>query len=551
MMQNFTLRELWILSLGKLGVPVSRLQILKLRRIGTKAKSSLRAGTLEASNIRVAYGPTLPTWTPSLLFDKALIEALELEGATLIPFYCDQSQFEDCSVSLDKWRSKPFSKECRDCAQSSRTLWLGKSPIGMSKIRLDAPDKAHLKIIAEMKIESLEEFAYHGIDLGKLAKKLISNGNLSENPSLASDYQGKLVRHIQNLAHIVDEAEKFIESYSPHRWVLNDTTYGMWAVVSQVAQKHNIEVYNAYPLTKTKTVVGRNAPAIEMDFRREFSGFKGKRLSDLEESQIDHWLGGSRDEVLSTSNTKPKTAEARFLESQGSSLAVIAANICWDAASLGKQMVFKSMIEWVTETARWYSERPNLRLIVRAHPAETNPMIPKTVETVPGAILDFFDKVPANVTLSMGSDQQPWLELLDEKRPDVVLVNTSTAGLEAAVKGYPVVVTGAAPYRLTDFVASPETPQQYFSLLESFHGTPSRMNQIAVREARSFLSYYQFRYQTDYRVFSGNPPSLSPNVEEVLSNESSELRLLARKIIASGPRTSATPWAHNLEDTFE
>lgn len=546
--RSFSPRELSVLAMKKMRVPVSLLQMSKLRRLGIRIRKGDISKVKGRSKVKVAYGPTLPTWAPSLLFDKALSEALMIEGAELVPFFCDQSQLDECSVSLDKWRSGSFTADCRICAKSSKQLWIGSYPISIGKLNLVDSAKSHLSQLAELEIELLEKFVYRGIDLGTLARNLISNGNLSENPTLAADYRGKLLKHIQNLAHIVDETEKFIEAQSPKRWVLNDTSYGMWAAVSQVAVSHGIDVYNTYPVTKKRTVIGGESPAIDMDFQQEFSTFKKKVLSEVEESQIERWMAGDRDSVVSLSNVKPKLRDASSARKQGSGLAVLAANICWDAASLGKQKVFNSMINWVVETTKWYSERPNLELIVRTHPAETNPMLPETVETVSGAILQHFGELPQNVLISSGSDQQPWSELLDEKMPDLVLVNTSTAGLEAAVKGYSAVVTGAAPYRNTGFVEVPDDPQQYFSLLESLHKNPKRLDHAQVREARSFLSYYQFRFQTDFNVLQGNPPILSPTVNMELSNPDSSIRQLARKIITGGRPYSSTTWARNSEE---
>lgn len=545
LLQSFGWKELWILGLRSLRVPVIYFQLSRIQRIGKVVGRKIGIRESRSKTFRVAYGPTLPTWAPSLLFDKALSEALVIEGAELLPFFCDQSQLNECSVSLGKWSTKPFDLECHQCAKNSRELWKGKSPIGITKLSEDSPEKLSQKSLGQMSTEALEEFTYRDIELGLLARNLISNGNLSENPSLAPEYKAKLVNHIRNLTHIVDETENFIEAHSPHRWVLNDTTYGMWSAVSQVAQKKGIEVYNVYPLTKSKTVIARNSPAIDMDFQQEFLGFKKRPLSEAEEIQVERWLAGDRDAVLKSSSTILETADRGHAGTEKPRLGVLTANICWDSASLGKQKVFKSMIEWVIQTANWYAARPNLRLIIRAHPAETNPMIPETVETVGKALLDHFGDLPTNVTVSVGSSQQPWLEFLETERPDFVLVNTSTAGLEAAIMGYPVIVTGAAPYRATGFVETPDTCQDYFSLLESLHRSPKRLSQSQSQEARSFLSYYQFRYQSDFNLFAGNPPVLNANIEAVLSNENSDLRLLARKIIAGGALYSSTSWARN------
>lgn len=529
----------------KLGIPVIRLQIAKIARISRKTQKNSQEKQGASPRIKIAYGPTLPNWNPSLLLDRALGEALEIEGAVLVPFFCDQAQQVDCSVSLDRWRSKSFATECRDCSNNSKTLWVGRSPIGIKRMSQGSNSSSFPRTLEDQETALLETLHYKGIDLGSLARNLVANGNLSENPSIAPDYRTKLINHIRNLGHVADVTESFIESHAPSRWVMNDTTYGMWAVVSQVAQLHNIDVYNVYPLTKNKTVIGTRAPSIDMDFLTEFEGFKRRPLSEIEESQIESWLEGNRDAVLSSSSSKLESESPLLARDEDSRLGILTANICWDAASLGKQKVFDSMMTWVIKTAHWYSERPNLRLIVRAHPAESNPLIPKTVETVLGALLKHFGELPANVMISHGSNQVPWLDFLDEMKPDVVLVNTSTAGLEAALKGIPVVVTGAAPYRETGFTLVPGSPDEYFALLNSLHASPRLLSSDQSQEARSFLSYYQFRYQTELNVFSGSPPALHRGLRAAMTEEHSELRVVARKIVQGGSLYSKHDWARN------
>lgn len=545
LIQNFSLRELSILVLQKLGIPVIRLQISKISRISRKALTYERPQQGSAPRIKVAYGPTLPNWNPSLLLDRALGEAVELEGGLLVPFFCDQAQEPDCSVSLDKWRTKSFATECRECVSNSRALWAGKTPIGLEKSSSRSTASSPLGTIEGMEITDLETLIYRGINLGSLAKNLIANGNLSENPSLAPDYRAKLENHIRNLAHVADETEVFIASYSPSRWVLNETTYGMWAVVSQVAKSHDIDVYNLYQLTKSKTIISSRGPSIDMDFQNEFEGFRRRPLSQIEESQIENWLTGDRDLVLKSGSSRLDVASPLLDRVDEVGLGILTANICWDSASLGKQKTFESMMDWIVSTAEWYAERSNLRLLVRAHPAEGNPMIPKTVETVMDTLLAHFGDLPSNVIVSQGSSQTPWLDLLDGMKPDVVLVNTSTAGLEAAIKGVPVVVTGAAPYRETSFTLVPDSPEEYFSQLQSLHASPRTLTHNQSQDARAFLSYYQFRYQKELNIMSGNPPSLHKDLEPTLVSETSELRLVARKIVKGLPLHSKNDWARN------
>lgn len=546
-LKNFGPRELGLLALIRAGVPVVRLQINRIRKLAQGSRKPDEAFSRQGKAPIILFGPNLPTWTPSLLFDAALSEALVAEGAELIPFYCNQAQEISCSVSLGKWASESFEKDCGRCSGNSRTLWAGYRAQTIEPSS-DRPSETSMAQIKAMKIENLERLEVFGVTVGKFAQNLISNGNLSENPRLAEGYEDLLRRHILNLVTVAQGAYRVINLERPDAVVLNDTTYGMWAVVSELAMARGIPVYSYYPLTKDRVVVSSDSPSVSMNFDQAFSTFREADLTAGERDQIYRWLSGNRGYVLQSTHNGTEVVgdHSMVLKVLNPKIAVMCPNVSWDAASLGKQVVFQTMVEWVLKTADWYAERPHLSLIVRSHPAENSKSMPDTAERVDEALLTHFrGELPANISISSGSEQENWLEFLQRMKPSVVMVNTSTAGLEAAISGVPTVVAGLAPYREMSFCEAASDPREYFEAIEWHHASSQVLPSEKREEALKYLSYYQFRYAQRHQVFTGNPPRLSKGLASMFRDERSALRRLAQKIVRGERLHSESQWFEN------
>ena len=546
-LKNFGLRELGLLALRRVGVPVARLQIQRIRKLARESRNPYGAFSRQGKTPTILFGPTLPTWAPSLLFDAALSEALVAEGAEVIPFFCNQAQEISCSVSLGKWSSESFEKDCGRCSSNSRALWVGYRAQTIEPSS-DRPSETTMAEMQAMTSEALEGLEVFGVAVGKLAQDLISNGNLSENPRLAEGYEDLLRKHVTNLVTVAQGAYRVINAERPDAVVLNDTTYGMWAVVSELAKTREIPVYSYYPLTKDRVVVSSDAPSVSMNFNQAFSTFRETNLTASEREQIYRWLSGDRGYVLKSTHggTEVPGNNSLVLKVLNPKVGVICPNVSWDAASLGKQVVFQTMIEWVLKTADWYAERPHLSLMVRSHPAETSKSMPDTAERVDEALLAHFrGELPSNISISSGSDQENWLEFLRSMKPSVVMVNTSTAGIEAAICGVPTVVAGLAPYREMSFCEPVSNPREYFEAIESHHTSSQVLPSEKREDALKYLSYYQFRYAQRHHVFTGNPPRLSKGLGSIFKDEKSALRLLAQKIIRGEELHKESQWFAN------
>lgn len=147
-------------------------------------------------------------------------------------------------------------------------------------------------------------------------------------------------------------------------------------------------------------------------------------------------------------------------------------NVAWDTTLLAPRVhrSFQSMKEWLIETVRFFSRRPELQLVVRPHPSE---FIFNSADRADATIQAVWPVLPANVTLLDRDTEINTYALIECAR--LVLTYTSDVGWEAVVRGVPAICAGNGHYTRYGFVQNPETREAYERLLEQFSEVPESL----------------------------------------------------------------------------
>lgn len=143
-------------------------------------------------------------------------------------------------------------------------------------------------------------------------------------------------------------------------------------------------------------------------------------------------------------------------------IGVLFTNLPWDASLVGVDVVFRNSLEWVYETLSWFSRHDEKILIVKVHPAEE---ISGTRLSFLSYIHSKFPKLPENIKILPPKSEISTYGLFDVA--DYGIVYTTTAGLEMAIKGFPVITTAQTHYRKRGFTFDATNKEEYFSLLEN------------------------------------------------------------------------------------
>ncbi len=171
-------------------------------------------------------------------------------------------------------------------------------------------------------------------------------------------------------------------------------------------------------------------------------------------------------------------------------IALLATNVIGDSLTLGRQAFSESMTEWLRRTARYFAERPEVQFVIRIHPGELITNGPSVADVVRETLPD----LPEHIHLIAADAQVNTYDLVEIA--DLGLVYTTTVGLELAMSGAPVVVSGKTHYRGKGFTQDPGSWEEYINLLDTLLADPEshRPSQAQVDLAWTYAYSFFFEY---------------------------------------------------------
>jgi hypothetical protein len=173
---------------------------------------------------------------------------------------------------------------------------------------------------------------------------------------------------------------------------------------------------------------------------------------------------------------------------------LIATNVVGDSLALNRQVFTHGMADWLSQTLRHLAARPDVQTVVRIHPGELLGAGMPSERVVHDALPD----LPPHVVLIPPSSEVNTYDLIENAH--LGLVYTSTAGLEMAMHGVPVVIAGQTHYRGKGFTEDPDTLAAYFACLDDAlarpagHRLPEEQVELAWRYAHRFFFEFPFAF---------------------------------------------------------
>ena len=144
---------------------------------------------------------------------------------------------------------------------------------------------------------------------------------------------------------------------------------------------------------------------------------------------------------------------------------VLFTNVSWDTAVTMRDIGFVDMYDWLTEVVDWARCRDDVILDIRVHPGETRMRGFETNDSAVDYIRGRFPQLPPHVRIYDADDAVNSYALIEQA--SVVLVYSSTIGLEAVVLGKPTLVAADSHYRNKGFTYDVAGPEHLKSLLEN------------------------------------------------------------------------------------
>jgi hypothetical protein len=165
-------------------------------------------------------------------------------------------------------------------------------------------------------------------------------------------------------------------------------------------------------------------------------------------------------------------------------------NVIWDAQVLYPGNAFPNMLDWMIKTIKYFATRPDLQLLIRVHPGELKGWLVSRQLAV-DEIKKAFPKLPPNIFVV--PPDSPINTYAAMSPCNSVLIYGTTAGLELACMGIPVIVAGEAWIRNKGIGYDASSEAEYFSLLEKLPLAESRLTPDKIQRSLKYAYHTYFR----------------------------------------------------------
>ena len=171
---------------------------------------------------------------------------------------------------------------------------------------------------------------------------------------------------------------------------------------------------------------------------------------------------------------------------------LMATNVMGDSLTLGRQVFTRSMAEWINGTIQYFITIPNIQLVIRIHPGEANVQHGSIYEMIRQTL----PELPEHIHIIEPLADVNTYDLMD--LASLGLVYTTTVGLEMAMRGIPVIVSGRTHYRSRGFTHDPTSWVQYFKILNELLGD---IQSVCLTEAQVKLAWkYTYLFFFEYSL---------------------------------------------------
>ena len=409
---------------------------------------------------------TVRGWFVHAASDALLAKALELRGASVRFFLCGggvpQCDFKPAS---DPRVTRPLCMRCTGFAgrllealELPRTSLAQVAPPGR---RAEAE-----ALVAGLDRAQLERWTYRDLPLLRLCLPSIQRSLLRGDPGEGPLAERVLRGFVASAVVFADACEALLEREKPDAVVATNGLFFAERIMLELARRRGIRVVTSERGWREGTLfVARDQPAARFETGAYWDAFRERPLSPEQGRRLDEALAlrargaGLVRHLWPAMQDDRAALAARLGLDPEKPMAVLFTNILWDTAIFERDAGFAGMFDWVAESVRLFARHPEAQLLIRVHPAEVRLPMAASRDRVIDRLARAFPALPPNVRVVPADDPASSYALVDLS--SAVLVYTSTVGLEAALRGKPVLLCGAPHYRGCGFTRDVDGPRGY------------------------------------------------------------------------------------------
>ena len=175
-------------------------------------------------------------------------------------------------------------------------------------------------------------------------------------------------------------------------------------------------------------------------------------------------------------------------------VALLPTNVLGDSLTLGRERITGSMAEMIVGTIQHFIDHPEAQLVVRVHPGELKTHGTSMIDV----IKENFKELPDHIHIVRPEDKTNTYDLIEVA--DLGIVFTTTVGMEMAMTGIPVVITGKTHYANKGFTHEPADWAAYEALLQEIVANPSayRLSEKQIEQVWLYAYLFFFEYSLPF-----------------------------------------------------
>jgi hypothetical protein len=198
-------------------------------------------------------------------------------------------------------------------------------------------------------------------------------------------------------------------------------------------------------------------------------------------------------------------------------IVLLATNVLGDSLTLAREVFSENMADWLKRTVKFFSARQDFQLIIRIHPGELFSKGTSMMDVLKEAL----PILPDNIHLIGPGESFNTYDIVSIS--DLGLVYTTTVGLDMAMSGLPVIVSGNTHYRNRGFTFDPESWQSYFQMLNRILADSKKY--LLCEESRNlawryaYLFFFVFPFPFPWHILYFKEDIRERNMKYVLSDQ--------------------------------
>ncbi len=466
--------------------------------------------------------------------ESILAMGIRLRGIRSVSMMCDKAlpacSFDPLgnhvlSVPIPYAVTGLTAVRCRHCTHSIRTYYQH-SPVELARFsrfaRFDDLKQA-LEIVGKIPKDIYQDFVYRDVKVGEhafaSALRDTGRGTLLDDPY----HHWLLRRHLISAVMVTDLTERVLTALRPRRIVAPHGIYVDHGTICEVARKQGIPVVVFSISYRRDTILLCHRDTYHRALVTEPTELWENIELDHKQEQclkqyIDSRRRGREDNLAYYPNPlEDNETILRELDiDKNKPIISLFSNVIWDAQIYHDYNAFDNLLDWVFQTIEYFEQRPELQLVIRAHPAEVKAN-KKSEQPLVAEIAERFPILPDNIKVIGPESDISSYSLVEISH--AALIYGTKMGLEIALRGVPVIIAGESMHRGKGISYDVESVEQYFDMLDHIADLPKNSPQMLSR-ARKYGYHFYFRRQIDFPFVTGYKTGTRPDLELKLSFDS-------------------------------